>query len=73
MFESVRLHFYKEHLLLITQRHLAFFKMDQPQPLFAYFRSFQQQFYRKIVDFNGIRTRIVRVEGQHVLPFHLKR
>ena len=29
------------------------------------FRSFQQQFYRKIVDSIGIRTRIVRVEGEH--------
>ena len=39
--------------------------MGQPRPLFVYFRSFQKQFYRKIVDLSGIRTRIVRVEGEH--------
>ena len=39
--------------------------MGQPRPLFVYFRSFQQQFYRKIVDHSGIRTRIVGVEGEH--------
>ena len=31
----------------------------QPRPLFVYFCSFQQQYYRKIVDFRGNRTRIV--------------
>ena len=40
-------------------------EMVQPQPLFVYFSSFQQQFYRKIVDFNGNRTRIVGVEDEH--------
>ena len=39
--------------------------MGQPRPLFVYFRAFQQQFYRKIVDLSGIRTRIVGVEGEH--------
>ena len=39
--------------------------MGQPRPLFVYFRSFQQQFYRNIIDLSGIRTRIVRVEGEH--------
>ena len=39
--------------------------MGQPRPLLVYFRSFQQQFYRKIVDLSGIRTRIVGVEGEH--------
>ena len=42
-----------------------FLKLGQPRPLFVYFRSFQQQFYRKIVDFSGNRTRIVGVEGEH--------
>ena len=42
-----------------------FKKLGQPRPLFVYFRSFQQQFYRKIVDFSGNRTRIVGVEGEH--------
>ena len=39
--------------------------MGQPRPLFVYFHSFQQQFYRKIVDLSGIRTRFVGVEGEH--------
>ena len=39
--------------------------MDQPWPLFVYFCSFQAQFYRKNVDFSGIRTRIVGVEGEY--------
>ena len=33
----------------------VFFKLGQPRPLFVYFLSFQQQFYRKIIDFSGIR------------------
>ena len=41
-----------------------FKEMGQPRPLFVYFRYFQHQFYRKIVDFSGIRTRIVEVEGE---------
>ena len=33
---------------------ISFFKkMGQPWPLFVYFCSFQQQFYRKMVDFSG--------------------
>ena len=43
-------------------------KMGQPRPLFVYFCSFQTQFYIKIVDFSGIRTQIVEVEGQHADP-----
>ena len=39
--------------------------MGQPRRLFVYFRSFQQQFYSKIVDLSGKRTRIVGVEGEH--------
>ena len=39
--------------------------MAQPRPLFVYFRSFQIQFYRKIVDSSRIRTQIVGVEGEH--------
>ena len=33
-------------------------------PLFASFRLFQQQIYRKIEDLSGIRPWIVRVEGK---------
>ena len=39
--------------------------MGQPRHLFVYFHSFQTQFYRLTVGFSGIRTRIVRVEGEH--------
>ena len=39
--------------------------MGQLRPLFAYFRSFQIQFYRKIVYVSGIRTRIIGVECEH--------
>ena len=39
--------------------------MGQPRPLFVYFRIFQTQYYRKIVDFSWFRTRIVGVEGKH--------
>ena len=39
--------------------------MGQPRPLFVYFRTFQIQFYRKIVDFSGIRTQVIRIEGEH--------
>ena len=38
--------------------------MGQPRALFVYFLSLQQ-FYRKIVDFSGIRTQIIGVEGKH--------
>ena len=37
---------------------------DPSQPLFAYFRSFQIQLYRKFVVFCRIRTRTVGVEDQ---------
>ena len=40
--------------------------MDHPWLLFVYFRSFQPQFYRKIVDLNEIQTHIVVVEGEYV-------
>ena len=42
---------------------VLFLKMDQTRPIFVYFCSFQQQFYRKIEDFSGNWTRIVGVEG----------
>ena len=38
--------------------------MGQSRPIFVYFSSFQQ-LYRKNVDFSGIRTRIVGMNGQH--------
>ena len=41
-----------------------FYKFGQPRHLFVYFRSFQQKFYRNIVDFSGIWTQIVRVGGE---------
>ena len=44
--------------------YIFFKKMGQPRPLFVYFRSFQQKFNRKIEDFSGNRTLIVRVEGK---------
>ena len=43
----------------ITWLHL---KLDL---LFVYFRPFQTQFDRKIVDFSWIRTRIDRLKGEH--------
>ena len=39
--------------------------MANPGLFFVYFCSFKQQFYRKIVNFSGIRTLIVRAEGEH--------
>ena len=44
-------------------------KMDQPQHLFVYFVIFNNNLYRKIVDFSGIWTRIVGAEGEHA--YHL--
>ena len=44
--------------------------MGQPRTLFVYFRSFQTQFDRKIVAFSGIRTQIIRVEGEHAGYHH---
>ena len=45
--------------------NLAYFfkKMGQPRPLFVYFCSFQTQIFTEKTE--GIRTRIVRVEGEH--------
>ena len=40
--------------------------MGQHRPLLVYFSHFQPQFYRKLVDFSGNRTQIVRVEGENV-------
>ena len=39
--------------------------MGQPRRLFVNFCSFQQPFYRKIVDFNGIRTRFAVVDSEY--------
>ena len=49
-----------------SQRPIKFKKMEMGQlrPLFIYLSSFQQQFYRKIVDFSRIRTLIVKEEGK---------
>ena len=40
--------------------------MSKPQHIFAYFRCLQIHFYRIFLDFSGIRTEIVGVEGEHV-------
>ena len=40
-------------------------KIGLPRPLFVYFRSFQTIYRIKTLDFIMIRTRIVRVEGEH--------
>ena len=42
----------------------------QPRPIFVYFRSFQQQFYRKIVHFSWNWTRIIGVEGKNADHHH---
>ena len=40
--------------------------MDQPRPLFVYFRSFQTQILQeKTVSVSRIRTWIVGVDGEH--------
>ena len=40
--------------------------MDQPRPLFVYFRSLQTQILQnKTVEVSGIQTLIVEVEGEH--------
>ena len=46
-------------------KKVFFIKMGHPRPLFVYFRSFQTIYRIKTVDFSGIRTRIVRVEGEN--------
>ena len=58
------------HLLLessVPQKLLSsnIFWLCHPRPLFAYVRSFQAIYRIKTVDFIGIRTRIVGVEGEH--------
>ena len=40
--------------------------MGQLRPLFVYFRSFHRKFFRKSVGFSGIRTLIIRVEGDYL-------
>ena len=42
----------------------AGFKMGQTRPLLAYVRSVQKHCTEKTVDFSGIQTRMVRVEGE---------
>ena len=46
--------------------------MDQPRPLFVYFRSFQTQILQiKTVGFSGIITRNIRIEGEHMKVDHM--
>ena len=49
---------------LVTKWIEKFLQMDQSRPLFVNFCSFQHQFHIKIVDYRGIQTRIVGVEGE---------
>ena len=42
-----------------------YFYWANPGLCLVYYISFEHKFYGKIVDFSGIRTRIVRVEGTH--------
>ena len=59
---------HKSELLLNILSFLSIFLKNGPtQASFCLNSSFQQQFYRKIVDFSGIRTHIVRVEGTHAV------
>ena len=46
-----------------------FKNMGHPRSRFGYFLSFQNNFYRKIVDSRTIRTQIVGVEGGHTDHF----
>ena len=39
--------------------------MGHPRPLFYLFSSFSNNFQNKTVDFSGIRTRVVWLEGEH--------
>ena len=39
--------------------------MAHPGPLFVFFRSFKFNFTEKFLDYSGIRTQIVGVEGDH--------
>ena len=48
-----------------TNVQTGFFQWANPGLFFVYFRSFQYQFYRKIVDLSWILTRIIGVEGKH--------
>ena len=43
--------------------------MGHSRALFVYFRHFQTIYRIKTVDFSGIRTRIVRVEGEYADHF----
>ena len=50
---------------------LLFKKIGWSRPLFVYFRTFQIQFYRKILDFSGIRTQIIsRRQARWPLDHH---
>ena len=45
--------------------HYRFFNGGTPASFCFYFLSFKLQFYKKIVDFSRVRTRIVGIEGEH--------
>ena len=49
--------------LMIVKR--TFLNGQTPASFFAYFCPFKPKFYRKIVGFSRIRTRIVRVKSGH--------
>ena len=42
-----------------------FLKMDHQRPLFVFIRSFQTIYILKTLDYSGIRTCIVIIEGEH--------
>ena len=51
---------------LISSKFFLWMALALPWASFCYFRSFQTQILqKKIVGISGIRTRIVRVEGEH--------
>ena len=39
--------------------------MGRSRRSLSYFRPFHNCFYRKIVDFSGIRARVIGIEGEH--------
>ena len=57
--------------IFVLSRYEYIFKtMSHPRPLFVYFRSFQTINRIKTIDFSGIQTRIVGVEGSTLDHHH---
>ena len=52
---------------MLKRKENTLFKRSLPRPLFVSFRSFQTQFFqKKTLGVSGMRTQIVRVEGEDV-------